>query len=67
MQLKSFLNALCKDDRGTSAVELGLICSLIILAMLGAVQGFASESIAMWGKIKDKSDQAINGTQGGGG
>ena len=62
MRLKPFLGTLGKDERGTSAVELGLICSLIILAMLGAIQGFASESIQMWGKIKDKSSAAINGT-----
>lgn len=67
MHVKSLLKALGKDDRGTSAVELGLICALIILAMLGAIQGFAGESIKMWETVKEKSDSAINGNQGGGG
>lgn len=67
VQLKSLVDALYKDERGTSAVELGLICALIVLAMLGAMQGFASESIKMWDSVKTKSDAAINGTQGGGG
>lgn len=61
MALGTFLNALHKDERGTSAVELGLICALIVLAMLSALQGFASETIAMWTNIHDKSNTAING------
>jgi pilus assembly protein Flp/PilA len=51
---------LVSDDRGTSAVEYGLIISLIVLAMIGALKEFASSSIAMW---TDVSEQVENSRQ----
>ncbi|MEQ1495971.1 MAG: Flp family type IVb pilin [Novosphingobium sp.] len=59
--MKRILKALLKDQAGTSAVELGLICGLIVLAMLTALQGFASESVAMWDNVSSKSADAMNG------
>ena len=61
MALGTFLNALREDERGTSAVELGLICALIVLAMLSALQGVAGETIAMWTRVHTASNKAING------
>lgn len=57
-----FLNALRKDERGTSAVELGLICALVVLAMLSALQGFAGEAIGMWTRIHTESESATKGS-----
>ena len=50
-KLSKFLNTLECDVSGATAVEYGLILSLIFLAMLGALQGFAGVTIAMWDKI----------------
>jgi pilus assembly protein Flp/PilA len=40
-----------RDERGATAVEYGLILALIVLAILGALTGFANKSIEMWGNV----------------
>lgn len=62
MRLLSFLTNLTRETKATSSVELGLICALIVIAMLGALKGFAEESIGMWTRVKDQSEAAINAT-----
>ncbi|MEY4239382.1 MAG: hypothetical protein RL339_1983 [Pseudomonadota bacterium] len=60
----AFLMNLIRDERGTSAVEMGLICALIVMAMFGALQGFANTSEAMWNNVQSKvsaSNQAATG------
>jgi pilus assembly protein Flp/PilA len=37
-----------RDQHGATAVEYGLILALIVLAMLTALRGFASNLLAMW-------------------
>ena len=49
--MKRLITALIQDERGTSAVEMGLICALIVLAMLTALQGFANETQLTWNTI----------------
>ena len=59
-----FLMHLIRDERGTSAVEMGLICALIVLAMFTALQSFANTSVEMWTTVKNKvaaSNQAASG------
>ena len=60
----AFLLRLIRDERGTSAVEMGLICALIVMAMLTALQGFAAENTDMWSNVASKvsaSNQAASG------
>ncbi|MEN9926530.1 MAG: hypothetical protein RL268_2656 [Pseudomonadota bacterium] len=57
--MKTFI-AILKDDRGATAVEMGLLCALIVLALLGALNGFAGEAISMWDTIADKTREASN-------
>lgn len=45
---------LAKDRRGGTAVEYGLILSLIFLTMVVAIQGVASETTEMWNNVSDK-------------
>jgi pilus assembly protein Flp/PilA len=59
--MKKIMKALLNDERGTSAVEMGLICSLIILAMLGALQGFADGSTQIWNRVSSESANAMSG------
>ncbi|HQV02928.1 MULTISPECIES: Flp family type IVb pilin [unclassified Novosphingobium] len=59
--MKNTIKALLKNDRGTSSVEMGLICALIVLAMLTALQDFASGSISMWNNVSSKSAEAMGG------
>ncbi len=46
--LSDILRKLSQDDSGTSAVEYGLICAMIVLVMLGALQGVADTTVTMW-------------------
>ncbi len=60
----AFAIRLINDEQGTSAVEMGLICSLIIMAMFSALQSFAEESQALWTTVADNvasSNQAARG------
>lgn len=51
MKPSKFLNRLGSDASGATAVEYGLILSLIFLAMIGAVQGFGENAIQMWDNV----------------
>ena len=62
--MKAFVKTLLRDKRGTSAIEMGLICSLIILAMMTALENFAGESQLTWNTISSKTAQAIGGATG---
>ena len=42
------------DQHGASALEYGLICALIFLAMAAAVGTVADETTSMWGKVTDE-------------
>jgi pilus assembly protein Flp/PilA len=48
------LRALARDRRGATAIEYGLIVSLIILSMMVALTNFATQSISMWNNISNK-------------
>lgn len=52
--LKSFLTSLHWDTRGATAVEYGLIVALIVLGMLGALQGLGASNGGSWGSINSK-------------
>ena len=43
--------AFLKDESGATAIEYGLIVALIFLAITAAVNGFATESGAMYSEI----------------
>jgi pilus assembly protein Flp/PilA len=58
MRKTTFLARLIRNERGTSAVEMGLICAMIVLAMFAALQGMAEESNATWELIASKSAEA---------
>lgn len=45
------LQDLVKDKRGATAVEYGLILSLIFLAMVVAIQGVATQTGQMWNNV----------------
>ncbi len=59
--MKMLISAMIRDESGTSAVEMGLICSLIVLAMLTALQNFASETQATWNHVSSSTANAVAG------
>lgn len=54
-----FLARLRRDARAASTIEMGLICALIVLAMLTALKNFAGESSNTWSTISSKSAEAV--------
>ncbi|MBO6526905.1 Flp family type IVb pilin [Erythrobacter sp.] len=46
-----FLRKLGHDTRGATAVEYGLILALVFLAMVGAIQTFATVTTDMWSDV----------------
>lgn len=52
---------LAHDESGATAVEYGLIVSLIVIALIGAFNTFANESIAMWEGVSSQVSAATNG------
>jgi pilus assembly protein Flp/PilA len=43
---------LLRDDRGATAIEYGLIVSLIVIAMIAALRGVADENTGLWAHVR---------------
>lgn len=54
MKLSSFLKHIGDDVSGATAVEYGLIVSLIVIAMIAAVNGVAEITINTWDFVADE-------------
>jgi pilus assembly protein Flp/PilA len=54
------LRRLGVDTRGATAIEYGLIASLIIIAMMGGLSTLGGGANGMWGKV---SGQVATATQ----
>lgn len=54
MRTKLFLHRLLRDRRGATAIEYGLIVSLIVIAIIGGMQSFGNASAGMWADLQDK-------------
>ncbi|HVR91670.1 MAG TPA: Flp family type IVb pilin [Novosphingobium sp.] len=63
--MKAILTRLVSDQRGTSAIEYGLICAMIVLAMLTALKGVADENNGIWAVFSSKTNEAISKANGG--
>ena len=48
------MRQILRDDTGATAVEYGLIVSLIVLAMITALGDFAAKNTAQWDYIDAK-------------
>lgn len=58
MNLKTFLKHIGTDDSGATAIEYGLIVSLIVIAMIAALNGVANETIDMWNLVSDTYEES---------
>ena len=50
---------LLHDEEGATAVEYGLIVSLVVIASLTALQGVADENTGLWAVVKAKITEAF--------
>jgi pilus assembly protein Flp/PilA len=53
------LRRLRSDKRGATAIEYGLIVSLICVAVIGGMQQLGGGSNGMWGKLDQKVTDAM--------
>jgi pilus assembly protein Flp/PilA len=51
-KMKQLLQRLRRDNRGATALEYGMIISLIVIAAVPAMSSVADETIAMWGDVE---------------
>ena len=52
--IRKILRKLGANQRGATAIEYGLICALIAVAAIGALEGLGGGVDGMWGKISNE-------------
>lgn len=56
--LSTFMKKLVDDESGATAIEYGLIVSLVVIAMIVALQDVATTTINMWNDVASKNAAA---------
>lgn len=51
--MRLFFAKLIRDIKAASAVEYGLICALIVLAMIAGLNAVAGSTITMWNNVSE--------------
>ncbi len=51
--IRRTLRMLGADKRGATAIEYGLICALIVIAMMGGLQALGGGTGGMWTKLSN--------------
>jgi pilus assembly protein Flp/PilA len=54
--IRKRLRMLWTSERGATAIEYGLICALIVIAMMAGLETLAGGSGSMWGRIQTQVD-----------
>lgn len=60
IELSQFLKKLLSDDSGATAIEYGLIASLIVIASIGAFDAVANENTGIWAVVSNKVGSNLN-------
>lgn len=58
--MQNIIAKIWQDETGATAIEYGLICALIAVAAMAAMQSFAGSTITMWMGV---STNTLNATQ----
>jgi len=58
MAIPSTRRTLRADQRGATAIEYGLICALIIIAMVAGLASLGGGTLGMWTKIRTDMENA---------
>lgn len=59
--LKNLTARFARDERGTTAIEYGLIATLIAVAILGAMSSLGGGVSGSWGETATKITNAMSG------
>ena len=62
MNRSILIKEILADARGATAVEYGLIVSLIVIAIVGALQGVGNGNGGLWGDIASTTVSAMGGS-----
>ena len=57
----NLLRQLGRDRRGATAIEYGLIVSLIVIAMIASLKGVANQTSGMWNHVNTSVTEASAG------
>lgn len=60
MELMTIFKRIGRDTSGATAVEYGLIVSLIVIACMGAFESVANENTGLWATVTNKTSEAMN-------
>ena len=60
MFTKDLFKRLLSDTQGATAIEYGLIVSMIVIAIIVAMQGFANAAIGLWDYVDSEVDTATS-------
>ncbi|MBV9840198.1 MAG: Flp family type IVb pilin [Sphingomonadaceae bacterium] len=56
--MRSFIAKFARCRRGATAIEYGLICACVVLAMIVSLKLFASATINMWTNVNNAYQNA---------
>lgn len=59
MKIMPILYRISEDENGSTAIEYGLIASLIVIASIGAFDAIANENNGLWAVVTNKVVTAI--------
>lgn len=54
MTMIRLIGKLVHDEKGGTAIEYGLIATVIVIAILGALIGLAHNTLDIWGNVSTK-------------
>lgn len=57
--MRLFFAKLIRDIKAATAVEYGLICALIVLAMIAALSAVAGNTTTMWNDVSNTVSQHV--------
>jgi len=60
MKLARFLKSFRADNSGASAIEYGLIASLVVIASMGALESVANENTGIWAVVTGKVTEVMS-------
>ena len=58
--IRKCMRLLALSERGATAIEYGLIASLIVIAMLGGLSQLGGGVNGKWGKLANHVDEAMH-------
>jgi len=58
MRVNDQIFGLLRDERGATAIEYGLIASMIVIAIIAGMNNLANETNDMWTKVSTTMEEA---------